>query len=84
MNDDTEYVHEDILFVIVGDHPHTGEHCHPVGHSPETISTLMNDLTLMRLTDCEHGDTGCYVAHENLRILRKRTKGRLPSMVRRD
>lgn len=82
MSEEPEYVHEDILFIIVGDHPHTGEHCHPVGYSPDTVSTL-GDLTLMRLIDCAHGGRGCYVAHENLRILRKRQSGRLPSMVER-
>jgi len=71
MSSETEYVHADILFIIVGDHPHTGEHCHPVGHSPDTVSTL-NDLTLMRLTDCQHGGHGCYVAKDNLRLLRGR------------
>ena len=70
---DSEHVHSDILFVIIGDHPHTGEHCHPVGATAQTVSTL-DDLTLMRLTDCQHGGHGCYVAKENLRLLRGRKR----------
>jgi hypothetical protein len=69
---DAEYVHADILFQIVGDHPHTGEYCHPVGETPETVSEL-NGLTLMRLVNCEHNVRGCYAARENLRLLHGRT-----------
>jgi hypothetical protein len=63
-----EYVHTDILFIITGDHPHAGEHGHPVGETPATVTEKMG-MALLRLVDCQHGTDGCYVARENLKML---------------
>lgn len=82
MANETEFVHTNILFVLTGDHPHAGEHCHPVGQSPETVSEL-NGLALMRLVDCQHGTRGCYAARENLRLLQGGSNGNRSGKVPR-
>lgn len=67
-DDKGSYIHEDILFEIIGDHPHTGERCHPVGTTTHSISMLMGQYQ-MYLINCQHGLEGCFVKKENLKLL---------------
>jgi hypothetical protein len=73
---ENNYIHKDIIFEIIGDHPHTGEICHPIGADKDHIHQIAitpssEPLFEMSLINCEHGLEGCYVPKHNLRLLRK-------------
>jgi len=68
----TEHIHEDILMIIIGDHAHTGELCHPIGASAETITpyNLFDETTYkMQLKNCPHGIRQCFVAKTQLKLI---------------
>ena len=69
MNDNELVVHEEATFRIIGDHPHAGELCHPVGYEVGKI-IVMNfyggNLYQVKLIDCPHLVSGCFVKIENL------------------
>jgi hypothetical protein len=73
---ENSFVHEDIEFEIIGDHPHAGEKCHPIGADKDHIhyiqinpnSDVMYEVSLI---DCPVGVEGAYVAKKNLRLTRK-------------
>jgi hypothetical protein len=71
----SEHVHTDVLFEIVGNHPHKGEKAHPVGHTPHSMTqtTLFNGspMYLLELIDCSHGTDRCYASKENMRLIKK-------------
>lgn len=68
---DSTYIHKDTLFIIVGNHPHAGEMCHVVGadkdHVHRIIVTPGEYFYEVKLLDCPHGMTGCFVKMANLR-----------------
>lgn len=71
MNDEL-FVHTDTVFAIVGEHPHAGERCHPVGTSPTSVSTTMLfgvPMYLVELIDCPHGEGRAFAEKRNLKFV---------------
>jgi len=68
-----DFIHDDMTFLIVGDHPHTGELCHLVGETASTVSQL-DDMYLVRLVNCKHLTEGCYVRKKNLKLITENLK----------
>jgi hypothetical protein len=69
-----KYVHEDITMLIIDDHPHAGELCHPVGNSPDGVNELtgfpFNEPTYeVVLEDCKHGTDSCFVSKSQLQLV---------------
>jgi hypothetical protein len=65
-----DYVYENILFEVVGDHPHKGELCHPVGSSKKTI-TMNLGMALVESVTKESGIDRFYADKRNLKIIKR-------------
>ena len=66
----SEYIHEDITLRIVGDHPHAGELCHPIGKGPETITEMPYGYHV-KLVNCPHKTEESYVLRKNLQMVQR-------------
>ena len=67
-----EYVHEDITMLIIGDHFHVGELCHPIGTTSETITPwkLFGGTSYkVKLINCPHLIGECFVGKDNLQLV---------------
>lgn len=67
-----EYIHTDVLFQIIGNHPHSGEHAYATGQAPDTITNkeLFGETVYpLVLTDCKHGIERCYAAKKNMKLI---------------
>jgi hypothetical protein len=65
-------IHTEITMKIIGDHPHTGELCHPRGETKYSITQeviLGKEMYPVKLVDCPHGTDGCYVERKNLEMI---------------
>ena len=65
-----EYVHSDITWRIVGNHPHRDELCHPFGEDGATIDLhdIWGDkMYHVELVNCEHGVDSCFVKPSNIK-----------------
>ena len=72
MNAD-QFIHADITLRIVGDHPHRGELCHPVGPSADSVTEYTiggGPAYSVFLPECPHGDESCYAAKHNLLLVK--------------
>ena len=67
-----EYVHEDITMLIIGDHPHAGELCNPIGSTLNTITPfrLFGEIHYkVNLINCPHLTDGCFVGKDSLQLV---------------
>jgi hypothetical protein len=74
-----QVVHEDVTFLIVGDHVHSGELCHPVGKSKDTVtqhefSFSDEKMYLVSLINCPHLIGQCYVGCKDLQLVSNKRK----------
>lgn len=63
----TRYVHTDRLLLVVGRHPHEGEHCHPIGETKDSVTcNTTGDSWFVELIDCKHGIKECFISKKYL------------------
>ena len=74
MKSEEQVIHEDVTFLIVGDHFHAGELCNPVGKSENTLteyeySFSKEKMYLVHLINCPHLINQCYVGRNKLQLV---------------
>lgn len=66
-----DYVHKNILMKVIGEHPHSGEYCHPIGESASSVGTTVVCGTPMYLVVNVNTNDRYYAARENLTLINK-------------
>lgn len=67
-----KYIHEEVTMKIIGDHPHAGELCNPVGDDKSKVGCIWIGQTEMfevKLLYCSHGVEGAFVPRKNLLLI---------------
>lgn len=66
---------DDIRVQLIGNHPHAGEYgTIPVIDDKVTLVAPLGlgkpDMVLVKLENCQHGETGCYARQAQMRLVK--------------